>query len=162
MMSSVRKHHAAAEQLLGQAGTEEDSIRRSLILAEAQVHATLALSAVIGTARPGPGRGQAGGIRRTGARPLGTPAQTVITGPPTAPSRYGGTLHGWGSTSTEPHPGPSSEPSPDPDPGQAPLQQRAEIIAPADEEPARPAEQPLTFNPAQEDASRGQERPSPG
>jgi hypothetical protein len=147
------QHHAKAEELLEQAHATPDQISRSEILAEAQVHATLVLSAITGTARPGPRRGQAGGIRRTGAQPLGTPAQTVITGPPTAPSRYGGTLPTWGSTSTEPQPGPSSGPSPDPDPGPAPLQQRAEIIAPADEEPTRPAEQPLTFNAAQEDAS---------
>jgi hypothetical protein len=45
MMSSAREHHAKAEQLLEQAHTEHDSTRRSQILAEAQVHATLALIA---------------------------------------------------------------------------------------------------------------------
>ena len=48
------EHHAKAEQLLEQARTENDSIRRSLILAEAQVHAALALSAEPGTSPPGP------------------------------------------------------------------------------------------------------------
>ena len=37
-------HHREAERLLSEARKEQDSIRRSLILAEAQVHATLALS----------------------------------------------------------------------------------------------------------------------
>ena len=55
MMSSSNDHHAKAEQLLEQARTENDSIRRSLVLAEAQVHATLALSAEPGTSPPGPG-----------------------------------------------------------------------------------------------------------
>jgi hypothetical protein len=50
------EHHARAEELLGQADAEQDSIRRSLILAEAQVHATLALSAPAGTSPPGPGQ----------------------------------------------------------------------------------------------------------
>jgi hypothetical protein len=36
-------HHREAERLLSEARTEQDSIRRRLILAEAQVHATLAL-----------------------------------------------------------------------------------------------------------------------
>ncbi len=41
-MSSARDHHAKAEQLLDQAHAEQDSIRRGQILAEAQVHASLA------------------------------------------------------------------------------------------------------------------------
>src|SRR5215472_653098 len=74
MMSSASDHHAQAERLLEQARAEQDSIRRAVILAEAQVHATLALSAGTGTARPGPGRGEASDTRRTGQyHPLGTP-----------------------------------------------------------------------------------------
>ena len=37
-------HHQEAERLLSEAHEEHDSIRRSQILAEAQAHATLALS----------------------------------------------------------------------------------------------------------------------
>jgi hypothetical protein len=44
MMSSASEHHAKAEELLGQVRKEQDSIRRGWILAEAQVHATLALA----------------------------------------------------------------------------------------------------------------------
>jgi len=58
-MSSAREHHAQAEQLLGQAHAEQDSIRRAVILAEAQVHATLALSAPGGTGPRGTGRDKA-------------------------------------------------------------------------------------------------------
>jgi len=55
-MSSAREHHARAEQLLEEARTTQDQISRRLILAEAQVHATLALSAPAGTALPGGGQ----------------------------------------------------------------------------------------------------------
>jgi|HubBroStandDraft_6_1064221.scaffolds.fasta_scaffold891206_1 hypothetical protein len=54
-MSSAREHHARAEQLLDQAHAEQDSVRRGQILAEAQVHATLALSAPPETSPPSPG-----------------------------------------------------------------------------------------------------------
>jgi len=39
------EHHATAEQLLERARTVQDQSRRSMILAEAQVHAILALAA---------------------------------------------------------------------------------------------------------------------
>ena len=55
-MSTPSEHHAKAEQLLEQARTTPDQISRSEILAEAQVHATLALSAPPGTSPPGPGQ----------------------------------------------------------------------------------------------------------
>ena len=75
------QHHEKAEQLLSDAREEPDSIRRSLILAEAQVHATLALSAPGGASLPGPGRGEAGDTRRTGqVHPLGAPADPGLTG----------------------------------------------------------------------------------
>ena len=51
-----QEHHHEAERLLSEAPKEQDSIRRGLILAEAQVHATLALSAAPGTSPPGPGQ----------------------------------------------------------------------------------------------------------
>jgi hypothetical protein len=59
-------HHAKAEQLLEQARTTPDQISRSEILAEAQVHATLALSAPAGTGPPGPGQGEAADTQSTG------------------------------------------------------------------------------------------------
>lgn len=59
-MSSAREHHARAEQLLEEARTTQDQISHRLILAEAQVHATLALSAPGGTGPPGPGQSETG------------------------------------------------------------------------------------------------------
>jgi hypothetical protein len=60
MMNSAREHYEETERLLALARTEQDSIRRGLILAEAQVHATVALSAPAGEGpagpRTGPGR----------------------------------------------------------------------------------------------------------
>ena len=52
------QHHERAEQLLSDARKEPDSFRRSLILAEAQVHATLALSAPVQKGPPGPGQSE--------------------------------------------------------------------------------------------------------
>lgn len=43
------EHHDAADRLLLEARTVQDGLRRSQILAEAQVHATLALSAAPAT-----------------------------------------------------------------------------------------------------------------
>jgi hypothetical protein len=60
MMSSAHDHHEKAEQLLSAAGKEPNSTSRSLLLAEAQVHATLAVAAALGAgsgsspARPAP------------------------------------------------------------------------------------------------------------
>lgn len=65
-MSTARDHHAKAEELLDQAHAEQDGTRRGLILAEAQVHATLALGAPAGTGPPGPGRGEAADTQSTG------------------------------------------------------------------------------------------------
>ena len=64
-MSSTREHRAKAEQLLEEAHTTQDQISRSLILAEAQVHATLALSAPPGASPPNRGRTQTGGTAGT-------------------------------------------------------------------------------------------------
>ena len=98
-MSSTHEHHAKAEELLEQARATPDQISRSEILAEAQVHATLAPSAGTGTPPPGPGRGEAGDTRRTGQyHPLGTPADPGLTGP----QARGGTLPGWGAAVLSP------------------------------------------------------------
>jgi hypothetical protein len=52
MMSTAREHYTKAEQLLEDARKEQDNIRHGLILAEAQVHATLALGAPAETSPP--------------------------------------------------------------------------------------------------------------
>jgi hypothetical protein len=59
-MSSAREHHDEAERLLALARIEQDGTRRGLILAEAQVHATLALSAPAGKGPSGPGQPETG------------------------------------------------------------------------------------------------------
>jgi hypothetical protein len=71
------QHYERAEELLLDARTEPDGFRRRLILAEAQVHATLALSAPAGKGSPGPGQDEAADTKSTGAthpaRPAGQP-----------------------------------------------------------------------------------------
>lgn len=159
-MSSASDHHAQADELLNQAHAEQDSIRRGLILAEAQVHAILALSAVTGTARPGPGRGEAGDTRRTEqVHPLGTPADPGLT----RPQAHGRTLPGWRKGGPEPSPGSppgergargvsSSRPRTpytprDVPPGELPEQAPRPVPrppvpgGPGDEEPGRPGDQ---------------------
>jgi hypothetical protein len=92
-MSSDHEHHEEAERLLRDARTEQDSVRRSLILAEAQVHATLAFSAPAGEGRPGPGQDRAADTKSTGetrpARPAGQPDSlspgTLTPAPPGEP-----------------------------------------------------------------------------
>jgi len=66
-MSSARKHHEQAERLLEQANTagmDEASLHR--ILAEAQVHATLAVAAALGADSGGPAAAQPAAGGRTG------------------------------------------------------------------------------------------------
>jgi hypothetical protein len=63
------QHHDKAEELLSDARKEPDSFRRHLILAEAQVHATLALSA---PAERRPGQDEAGGTESTQVAHSGT------------------------------------------------------------------------------------------
>ena len=52
MISSSSEHHETADQLVSDARKEPDSFRRRLILAEAQVHATLALADAGGQPQP--------------------------------------------------------------------------------------------------------------
>jgi hypothetical protein len=66
-------HHQEAERLLSKAPEEQDSVRRSLILAEAQVHATLALSAPAGKGPAGPGQDRVADTKSTGAAQSGIP-----------------------------------------------------------------------------------------
>jgi hypothetical protein len=74
-MSSTSEHHQEADQLLALAHIEKDATLRRIILAEAQVHATLALAAATGAASDS----------RTAAQPSylsgrpGTKAQPPIT-----------------------------------------------------------------------------------
>ena len=138
-MNNAGEHHAKAEQLLEQARTEQDSIRRHLILAEAQVHATLALSAPARTSLPGPGRGEAGDTRRTEqVHPLGTPADPGLT----RPQAHGRTLPDRRKGGPEPSPG--SPPGERGARGRSTSEPRTPYT-PGDEVPARPGGQPLTF-----------------
>jgi hypothetical protein len=95
MMSSAREHHAKAEQLLDQAHAEQDSVRRHLILAEAQVHATLALSAPAGKGPPGPGQDEAADTQSTGTAYQSLPSPSPGTPTPAHP----------GEPPSEPYPG---------------------------------------------------------
>jgi hypothetical protein len=80
MMNSAREHYEEAERLLALLRTEQDSIRRHLILAEAQVHATLALSASAGEGPAGPGQDRAADTKSTG-----TAHQTLASPSPGTP-----------------------------------------------------------------------------
>jgi hypothetical protein len=82
-MNSATEHHEEAERLLALARTEQDSIRRSLILAEAQVHAALALSAPAGKGPADPGQDRAADTKSTG-----TAHQTLASPSPGTPT-YG-------------------------------------------------------------------------
>jgi hypothetical protein len=53
-MSSASEHHGQAERLLEQASTMLDEANLHRILAEAQVHATLAVAAALGADSGGP------------------------------------------------------------------------------------------------------------
>jgi hypothetical protein len=59
-----QEHHREAERFLERAHTERDQISRSQLLAEAQVHATLALSAAPDTSPPGQGQPESRGTTR--------------------------------------------------------------------------------------------------
>jgi hypothetical protein len=81
IMRSASEHYEEAERLLALARTEQDSIRRSLILAEAQVHAILALSAPAGIGPAGPGQDRAADTKSTG-----TAHQTLASPSPGTPT----------------------------------------------------------------------------
>ena len=70
-MSSARDHYTKAEKLLKRARTEPDSILRSVILAEAQVHATLALGDPGEISQPSPVQNQAADTKSTEEAPSG-------------------------------------------------------------------------------------------
>ena len=117
-------HHARAEQLLEQARTTPDQISRREILAEAQVHAALALSAPAGKGPPGPGRDEAADIKSTGAAHPGMPKDGGPVpgwqaGEPYPPSAPGG-FYGSASRGSERRGGvPPASRLPTRDPGQS-------------------------------------------
>jgi len=82
---NTAEHHDAADRLLEQARTEQDSIRRSLILAEAQVHATLAAGAAPKTSLASRGQSDAWGRESAGAVPS---AWTPGSDPEESPLRH--------------------------------------------------------------------------
>jgi hypothetical protein len=143
-------HHAKAEQLLEQARTTPDQISRSEILAEAQVHATLALSAPAGEGPPGPGLDEAADTQSTRTKYQAPPeaGDMVAAGEPNPPSAQGGFPDGARSeprsgrpfgrqasqglpvTRPVPQPPPAGPVPPPPSPGPAPDYRR---------QPARPA-----------------------
>ena len=94
------EHYRAAERLLEKAGKEQDSIRLSLILAEAQVHATLAVGAAPETGTGSEGGSEVGGgqgageVWPTGSAyydplpPYGHPAPSGRNSPEESSRRY--------------------------------------------------------------------------
>ncbi len=107
MMSSARDHYTKAEKLLKRARTEPDSILRSVILAEAQVHATLALGDPGEISQPSPEQNQAADTKSTEETPSGIPegdgrdaAAAETPSPDSAPPRVPPRV------STKPWPGP--------------------------------------------------------
>ena len=82
-MSSSSEHHEEAERLLALAHAEKDGTSRSTILAEAQVHATLALAA--GATAPGT---TSAGSQGPAESPFGD-ATPIPSRPAEAPPRPG-------------------------------------------------------------------------
>ena len=181
-MSSSRDHHAKAEELLGQARTAQDQVSLSLILAEAQVHATLALSAEPGTSPPGPGQPETRSTPRgeelppaviqpygPGRREVRPPGQTT----PRTPAWE--TLPQWhlpwhpGQQPAAPAPEPPGQTPTPPYPGPPRRRRRQPAERPEDLEAAEPGEQepdatkqpPTPDNPAGQEPGKPDE-PEPG
>ena len=184
-MSSSREHHAKAEELLELACTENDSIRRSLVLAEAQVHATLALGDPGEMSPAGPGQDQAADTKTTGAahsgvrygNPVRPAAPAGFSDRPSLESRPG-PFPGRGQELDLPGTGLAAEPPPlgagPPGPALDPWQwQNRQVTWPL--EPARPAgRRPAPGDPDEEGPDEegpddtgeqkpgGPEKPEPG
>jgi len=146
-MGSPSEHYEEAERLLALAHMEKDGTSRSLILAEAQVHATLALSAPVGSS---PGQAQAGSTAGTGEARSGMPGdsgpfQPRPYGSSTKPARPGGIR---GPIIVESAPPAPSRPRPIQVSGSRPA-------LPPDEQAVRPPAQPRS-------AGAAQARPDPG
>jgi hypothetical protein len=159
------QHHEKAEQLLSDAHGERDSIRRSQILAEAQVHATLALSAPAGE-RP-PGREQPE-TRSTASAGEASPASAPVPrkkGPIVArpdrqrrptqtpagadqPVSQPAVLPGGGVVTAAPAPAGQAQPTPRPQSVPPWTRRRTKPGDPGDEEPGKPgAPKPGDFRP---------------
>lgn len=155
-MSRAHEHHAKAEQLLGQARTTQDQIGRRLILAGAQVHATLALSAPAEKGPPGPGQSETSIPRTRGGRSDSARARAAVHREP-------------GPVQVPVPPRPTGPPDPSDEaqlPGQSarpaePASQAPDttVRLPTDTVPARPGTQPLTLASGSKDPA-GQKRPS--
>jgi hypothetical protein len=148
-MNSATEHHAKAEQLLDQAQAEQDSFRRGQILAEAQVHATLALSAPAGKGPAGPGQDRAADTQSTGT------AHQTLASPSPGTLRYGHPR--WPKGTDEAPARPAEQPG----------RLRGDRPRPGNE-PVRPPAQPpsagfvRTGNPSQPVPDPEPEQPGPG
>jgi hypothetical protein len=156
------QHHERAEQLLSDAGEEPDSFRRGQILAEAQVHATLALTAAPGTSPPGPGQPETSSTASTMEEPSGSTWRSVAAGIgllPTAPGRQPGyTTPRTPAGAAPPRKYPARRPG---DPvgepaAPAPPAQPPSAAYPPRSRKRRPTEQPREQQPD------GPEKPEPG
>jgi hypothetical protein len=145
-MRSAREHHEEAERLLEEAHTTHDHISRSLILAEAQVHATLALSAPAGKDPPGPGQDEAADTRSTGTVHQAPPSPSPGT-PTSTPQTVPGSREREGNQPVRPIPVPLPDTH---------VRTRSNP-EPHAENPAQPAPGPLTGQPGPGDP--GKEKP---
>ena len=143
-MRSAAEHRAKAEQLLEDAHAAGDQISRGLFLAEAQVHATLALTAAPGTGPPGPGQPETSSTASTmedlPGGIWGGAAGGMVPVLPTTPMRLPGPTAPRTPTegpSPMRHPVTTARPW---RPGQEPAAPAPP--RPAEQRPARPAEQP--------------------
>ena len=135
------EHHDAAERLLEQARTEQDSIRRSQILAEAQVHATLAAGAAPETSLASRGQSEAWGRESAGAVPSAwTPGSDPFQQPAAPADKPQG-------------PAPASPP---PEPVWRPRLRRPQQQGPV---PARP--RTIRGNSAEEEPDPAEQEPDP-
>ena len=167
-MSSASEHHEEAERLLALARIEQDGTRRGLILAEAQVHATLALSAAPGTSPPSPGQAQTGSTASTGeARPVVPEGSADFPMLPHVPprERISGRRYPPGedprrrteerrvSARAAPPPVPASPHSPEPSPPipAHPSPRRPPEEQPREQEPGPAGQSPVPGNPGDQE-----------
>jgi hypothetical protein len=176
MMSRSSEHHATAEQMLDLAHAEQDSTRRGQILAEAQVHATLALSA---PAEIGLGQDEALSTESTLAEDPGVPEGSsqnqrlyylrwrlrrlgiaIPARPETAPGKSTRRRRETGRSTPRTPSGPGAREHT----GNPPVRPKAEprpVSAPAAPQPAPPAPPDTTPPPFFDPGPGGPTRPSP-
>ena len=143
------EHRAKAEQLLDQARDAGDQISRSLLLAEAQVHATLALGDPGEMGPAGPGKDQAADTKSTGAAHSGMRKAGDVR--PAAPAGFSERA----SPESRPGQSPRSTWVPDP-PVTRPVAQ------PPFDVPLQPSPEPATYNPWQQQPRPARRPPKPG